>query len=394
MSLSAYTEGLDSIRVNRKAAERVRAGHPWIFQSDIVDLGTAQPGAAVEVLDPRARGLGVFHYSSRSQISLRQLAPPGTVIDRSFYREKIAAALAYRARVAPGATHRLVHAEGDGLPALVVDRYGDCLSVQLLNQGMDAARPEIVDVLRELAAPRAIVLRNDASVRKLEGLPLVKEMAWGELPTPHEVSLNGFRWRVDLMGGQKTGTFLDQRENYLAAQRFARGAVLDCFCSSGGFALHLARAADRVEAVDASPVALERARENGALNDIANVDFREADVFALLTHYAQAGRRFDTVVLDPPAFAKSRSTVQKALAGYKDINLRALRLLDRGGVLVTCSCSHHVSEGAFLETVAQAAVDAGRTLRVLDRRTQSLDHPILLTVPETHYLKCLIVEVM
>jgi 23S rRNA (cytosine1962-C5)-methyltransferase len=380
--------------VNRKAAERVRSGHPWIFQSDIVDLGAAQPAAAVDVLDPRARSLGVFHFSSRSQIALRRLGEPGTVVDRAFYRERIAAALAFRARVAPGTTHRLVHAEADGLPALVVDRYGDCLSVQLLDQGMDAARAEILDVLRELLAPRAIVLRNDASVRKLEGLALTKELAWGALPEPHEVSLNGMRWRVDLLGGQKTGTFLDQRENYLATQRFVRGSVLDCFCSSGGFALHLASVADRVEAVDASPGALERARENAELNGIANVEFREADVFALLTNYAQAGRRFDAVVLDPPAFAKSRSTVQKAMAGYKDINLRALRLLERGGVLVTCSCSHHVSEGAFLETLAEAAIDAGRTLRVLDRRTQSLDHPILLTVPETHYLKCLIVEVV
>jgi 23S rRNA (cytosine1962-C5)-methyltransferase len=385
---------LDAIRVNRRAAERVRDGHPWIFQSDIIDAGHAAPGAAVEVLDPRARPVGVFHYSSRSQISLRRLADPGHPIDRAFYREKIAAAIAYRQRVAPGQTHRLVHAEGDGLPALIVDRYGECLSVQLLNQGMDAARADILSVLQELVQPQAIVLRNDVSVRKLEGLPLEKELVHGELPSPHEVHLNGFRWRVDLLGGQKTGTFLDQRENYVAAQRFARGSVLDCFCSSGGFALHLARASQRVEAVDASAGALDRARENATLNQIENVEFREADVFELLSQYAQTGRRFDTVVLDPPAFAKSRNTVQKALAGYKDINLRALRLLSSGGVLVTCSCSHHVSEGAFLETLAAAAIDAGRTLRVLDRRTQSLDHPILLTVPETHYLKCIIVEVV
>jgi len=385
---------LDTIRVNRKAADRVSSGHPWIFQSDIVDAGSAQPGAPVNVIDPRARPLGVFHYSSRSQISLRRLADPGQSIDRAFYHQRLSAALAYRQRVAPGQTHRLVHAEADGLPALIVDRYGECLSVQLLNQGMDAARTDILPVLQELTTPQAIVLRNDVSVRKLEGLPLEKELVYGELPPQHEVQLNGFRWRVDLLGGQKTGTFLDQRENYLAAQRFARGNVLDCFCSSGGFALHLARSADRVEAVDASAAALQSARDNAALNEIENVEFREADVFALLSQYAQSGRQFQTVVLDPPAFAKSRATVDKALAGYKDINLRALRLLRSGGVLITCSCSHHVSEGAFLGMIAEAALDAGRTLRVLDRRTQSLDHPILLTVPETHYLKCLIVEVV
>ena len=360
----------------------------------MIDVGDAAPGDAVEVWDPRARSLGVFHYSSRSQIMLRRLSAQAQPIDRDFWRQRIAAAIAYRQRVAPGSTHRLVHAEADGLPALIVDRYGDCLSVQTLDQGMDAARATIIEVLVELLSPQAIVLRNDASVRKLEGLALEKELVYGTLPEPHEIQLNGFRWRVDLLGGQKTGTFLDQRENYIAAQRFARGTVLDCFCSSGGFALHLARTCDRIEAVDASPTALERARENATLNEIENVEFKEADVFALLSGYANAGRRFDTVVLDPPAFAKSRNTVQKALAGYKDINLRALKLLGPGGLLITCSCSHHVSEGAFIETIAAAAIDAGQTLGVLDRRTQSIDHPILLTVPETHYLKCLIFEVV
>ena len=360
----------------------------------MIDAGAAEPGAAVEVLDPRARSLGVFHYSSRSQIMLRRLSSQARQIDRAFWRERLAAAIAYRQRVAPGSTHRLVHAEADGLPALIVDRYGDCLAVQTLNQGMDAARPLILEVLVELLSPRAIVLRNDATVRKLEGLALEKLLVHGTLPEQHEIELNGFRWRVDLMGGQKTGTFLDQRENYLAAQRFARGNVLDCFCSSGGFALHLARTCDRIEAVDASPTALARAGENAALNGIENVEFKEADVFALLGGYVNSGRRFQTVVLDPPAFAKSRNTVQKALAGYKDINLRALKLLGPGGMLITCSCSHHVSEAAFIETVASAAIDAGQNLRVLDRRTQALDHPILLTVPETHYLKCLIFEVV
>lgn len=382
------------VRVNRRAAERVRAGHPWIFQSDILDPAGAQPASVVEVLDPRTQPLGVFHYSSQSQIALRRLAGPGTPIDAAFYASRLAAAEAWRQRTVAGDAYRLVHGEADGLPGLVIDRYGDSFSVQLLDQGMDAARESILDAIQQLFSPRAIVLRNDAQVRKLEGLPLEKTVARGELPPVLEVTLNGLRWQVDLIGGQKTGTFLDQRENYVAAQRYSRGRVLDCFCSTGGFALHVARAAESVQAVDASPVALAQARTNAELNGLGNLEFREADVFELLANYAKAGRRFDTIVLDPPAFAKSRGTVTKALGGYREINRRALEMLEPGGVLITCSCSHHVSEGEFIETVAAAALDARRTLRVTDRRTQGLDHPILLTVPETHYLKCLIVEAM
>lgn len=381
------------VRVNRRAAERVRAGHPWIFQSDVIDLEGALPGAAVEVLDPRTRSLGVFHFSSQSQIALRRLAPSGAVIDGEFFAQRIAAAAARRGRQDAGDAYRLVHGEGDALPGLVIDRYGDCFSVQLLDQGMNAAREWILDALEAQFQPRAIVLRNDANVRKLEGLPVEKTVARGELPEKIDVQVNGLRWQVDLLGGQKTGTFLDQRDNYLAAQKYAGGRALDCFTSTGGFALHLARVADTVEAVDASPTALAQAQANAALNAIGNITFREADVFDLLSGYSSAGRRFDTIVLDPPAFAKSRNTVTKALAGYREINRRALEMLQLGGVLITCSCSHHVSEGEFIETVAAAGLDARRTLRVLDRRTQGLDHPILLTVPETHYLKCLIVEV-
>jgi len=386
---------LHSIRVNRKGAERIRAGHPWIFQSDLTDREGVPGGVVVEAVDPRGRTLGSFHFSDKSQISLRYLGEAGLRADQAFFAAKFRDALAHRQRVVAGDTYRLVHAEADGLPALMVDRYGEYLSVQLLNQGMDAAREPILAALVDLLAPRGIVLRNDAAVRKLEGLPAGKEIAYGELPAEGvDVQLNGLAWRVDLMGGQKTGTFLDQRENYLAAQRFGRGQVLDCFSSSGGFALHLARVADAVEGVDASPLAMALARENAARNGLENVTFREADVFELLAGYVNSGRKFDMVVLDPPAFAKSRNTLVKALGGYKEINRRGLQLLQRGGVLVTCSCSHHVSEGAFIETIAEAALDAGKTLRVLDRRTQALDHPILLTVPETHYLKCVILEVV
>ena len=255
---------------------------------------------------------------------------------------------------------------------------------------MDAAKESIANCL----SPNTIIERNDVSVRSRESLPLTKGILRGDNPRMVDVEMNGLRWRVDLLGGQKTGVYLDQRENYLAAARHAHGAALDCFTSTAGFALHLARACSSVEGIDSSSAALDTARANQRANAIDNVAFRLADVFDVLTSYAAAHKRFDTVVLDPPAFAKSRAAVEGAARGYKEINQRALRLLGPGGVLITCSCSHHFSEAMLLETVAQAALDTDRTLRVLERRTQAQDHPILLTVPETHYLKCLILEVL
>jgi 23S rRNA (cytosine1962-C5)-methyltransferase len=275
-----------------------------------------------------------------------------------------------------------------------VDRYADYLVLQTLNQGMDGAREWIVASLMELFSPRGIVARNDAAVRVKEALPLESGVIYGDVPDTVEFRMNGLRLHADLLHGQKTGAFLDQRENYVAAARYARGKALDCFTSSGGFALHLAPVCESVEALDSSGAALATAGRNAALNGISNIEFREADVFVLLAAYASARRQFQTVILDPPAFAKSRSTLEGAIRGYKEINLRALRMLDPGGILVTCSCSQRLSEAAFLELVAQASLDAGRRLRVLERRTQGLDHPILLTVPETHYLKCLILEVV
>jgi len=249
-------------------------------------------------------------------------------------------------------------------------------------------------VLTERLGARGVIARNDAAVRKRESLPLETAVLAGEIPEIATIQMNGFRLEADLARGQKTGVFLDQRENYLAAARYARGNALDCFTFTGGFALHMAARCDSVEAVDSSAPALERARKNAEANGIGNVSFREADVFELLSGYASARRQFSTIVLDPPAFAKSRASLGGAVRGYKDINLRALRLLGPGGILVTCSCSHHLSEAAFLQLLAEAALDAGRTLRVAERLTQARDHPILLTVPETHYLKCLVLEVI
>jgi 23S rRNA (cytosine1962-C5)-methyltransferase len=317
-------------------------------------------------------------------------------IGRDFYLRRLRAAEEHRRAVVRDTDgYRVAHGEADLLPALVVDRYGDFLVVQTLDQGMDAARCLIASCLEEIFHPRGIVARNDVAVRAKEQLPLECTVLAGEIPEAVEVRVNGFTMRADLLRGQKTGIFLDQRENYRAAAQYARGGkALDCFTSTGGFALHLAAGCSSVEAVDSSVPALATARRNAETNGIANIAFHEADVFDLLAGYSSARREFSMVVLDPPAFAKSRRSLEGAASGYKEINLRALRLLAPGGILVTCSCSHHVSEAMLLGLVAQAALDANRTLRVLERRTQSQDHPILLTVPETHYLKCLIVEVV
>ena len=389
---------MHSVRINRKGADRLRSGHPWIFTSDVVERGEAQPGDPVKVIDPRNEALGTAHFSSTSQITLRMLTRSTNVeIGRAFYLDRIRAAAAHRKLVVPqdSSAYRLVHGEGDLLPGLIIDRYGDQHFVlQALSQGMDKAQPQILEALVELFNPQGIVARNDAAVRKHETLATETTIAHGEIPPRVAFTLNGLQLEADLLHGQKTGIFLDQRENYKAAARYARGRALDCFTSTGGFALHLAQNCETVEAVDSSALALEVAQSNAARNGISNINWKQGDVFDLLSNYSRMRANFDTIVLDPPAFAKSRSTVDAALRGYKDINLRALRLLAPGGILVTCSCSHHVSEADLLGVVAEAALDSGRTLRVLERRAQSQDHPILLTVPETLYLKCLILQVV
>lgn len=386
---------MPTVRVNRKAADRVRDGHPWIFASDVIDRGDAQPGDAVRVVDPKGHGLGVAHHSSTSQIALRLLSHRVQPIGHAFLRERLETALAYRRRVVSDSdAWRLVHAEGDLLPGLIVDRYADYLVLQLLDQGMDRLSGEIVNILAELLAPKGILARNDAAVRAKEHLPQEVRAVFGDIPERVDLRMNGLNWRADLLHGQKTGIFLDQRENYLAARRYARGRALDCFTATAGFALHLASVCESVQAIDSSAAALDAARENAALNAVSNVAFEEANVLDYLPALVAARRAFETVVVDPPAFTKSRSALEGAARGYKEINLRAMRLLDRGGILVSCSCSHHMAEAHLLELIAAAALDCGKQLRVLERRTQAQDHPILLTVPETHYLKCLIFEVL
>ena len=287
---------------------------------------------------------------------------------------------------------RLVYAEADALPALIIDRYADTLVLQALNQGMERSTPLVVRALEELFQPDGILARNDAPVRSQEELPREVKVLAGTIPESVAFEMNGFQLRADLQHGMKTGSFLDQRENYVAAAKYARGAALDCFTSTGGFALSMAKTCDRVEALDSSETAIKRAREAAETNGVSNIEFTEGDVFDALEGFAAGRRSFDTIVLDPPAFAKSRGHIEHAAKAYKEINRRALSLLRSGGVLVTCSCSHHMSEADLLGVIAEAAVETKRSLRVLERRMQAADHPVLLTVPETHYLKCLILQ--
>ena len=378
--------------VSRKGQARVERGHPWVFRSDVVKDGGATAGAIVRVAGVRGEPLGFALWSQRSEIRLRMLER-GEALAPSFLRDRIERALRWRGTVAAGAeAYRVVHGEGDGLPSLVVDRYGDYLSVQTLSQGTERAKPEIVAALVELLNPRGIVERNDPKVRTLEGLEQTVSVLHGEVPERALVSEGDVQLAVDLREGQKTGLFLDQRENHLAARRYAKGRVLDAFCYDGGFALQVARDAESVIAVDLSGEALARVKANAERNGLGNVETRDANVFDLLHELDKREERFDTVILDPPAFAKSRDAIAKATRGYKEINRRALRILKPGGCLVTCSCSYHIHEDDFEAILADAATDAGATVTVVEKRRQARDHPVVLGVPETYYLKCFVLR--
>jgi 23S rRNA (cytosine1962-C5)-methyltransferase len=378
--------------VSPRGQARVERGHPWVFRSDVLKDGGATPGAVVRVEGRRGEPLGFALWSSRSEIRLRMIERGGALAD-AFWRARIERALRWRETVAHGAeAYRVVHGEGDELPSLVVDRYGDYLSIQTLSQATERAKPEILAALVDILAPRGIVERNDPKVRVLEGLEPVVSVLYGEVPDVVEVGEGDVRLRVDLRRGQKTGIFLDQRENHLAVRRYARGRALDCFTYDGGFALQMARQCPEVLAVDLSAESLERVRANAALNGMDHVATRDANVFDLLRSFEAKGERFDTIVLDPPAFAKSRDAIEKAARGYNEINLRALRVLAPGGCLVTCSCSYHVHEDDFEAILAHAAVDAGATVTVVEKRRQARDHPVVLGVPETYYLKCFVLR--
>ena len=393
----------DTAVISAKGAARAREGHLWIYRSDVIGRPKVASGSVVRVADHRGRFVGWAHFGAETEITLRLLSKTEDTIDREFWRRRLLAAADWRRRVVADAdAYRLVHAEGDYLPGLIVDRYGDCFVLQTLTRGMDALKPMWTELLVEEFQPRLIVERNDAKVRQLEGLPMVNSVLYSavgqaaSLPVMSEfvITENGIKFQVDLLEGQKTGAFLDQRENRLAAMNYASGRGLDCFSFHGSFALHLASDCDSVTAVDISEPAIESAKRNAELNNITNIEFVAANVFDRLRDYDDTGERFDTIVLDPPAFAKNRGALEGALRGYKEINLRALRLLNPGGVLITCSCSYHVGEELFLEMLKEAARDAGRQIQVVEKRTQGRDHPILLTVPETYYLKCVVLRVM
>ena len=378
--------------VSARGEDRIRSGHPWVYQSDVEDVA-AEPGAIVEVLGPRQRFLGSAFYSSQSQISLRILTRNEEEVDDAFWRSRIQAAVAFRESLNLNATaYRLVHGEGDLLPSLIVDRYANILVVQALSQGMDRHLPALLPHLLEATGADGVLARNDPRVRLLEGLEQRVDVLHGEVPDSIRVQEGGVEYDVDPRHGQKTGLFLDQRENREAAAQYARGRALDCFSYNGGFALRLARQCERVEALDISGEAVARISANAARNGIGNLSAREANVFDELRHLEKSDERFDTIVLDPPAFAKNKTSIPKALAGYKDINLRALRLLTPGGYLITCSCSYNVDEATFAGVIYEASIDSQVSVTVVEKRMQGRDHPVLLGVPETYYLKCLIVR--
>jgi len=406
MTTESTKERLPEIAVTRRGANRVHGGHLWIYRSDVSEASASAvvAGSVVAVKDDRGKPLGAALYSNASQIALRMMRVDAASVQLpELLRERIGAAMAYRRRVVRDSNaYRVVFSEADLLPGLIVDRFNDLLTFQIQTQALDsaAARESIVTTLADELKPCVIIERVEPRIRELEQLSAREsQVAWTapELSAPRTETifeLNGIRFEFDALGGQKTGAFLDQRENYAAAERCAHGRALDVCTYQGGFALHLNRICESVTGVDISRAALEVAEQNQKLNGGREIEWIEANAFDLLKEYSSSGEQYDTIVLDPPAFAKSKITVEGALRGYKEMNLRALKMLRPGGTLVTCSCSFHVSEAEFLEMLTSAAIDARRSVRVTEKRTQSQDHPILLGVPETHYLKCVICSVV
>lgn len=390
-----HTLQLPTVQISERGATRIKQGHVWVYRSDLISFDGVGPGALIRLADERGKPLGTAFYSSSSQIAIRLLSPEPVEDLAGLIRRRIGQAIDYRERVVRDTdAYRLIFSEADFLPGLIVDRYNDMLSLQILTQAMDAAplRQAIVLELNERIGPASIAERVDARVRDLEQLPpRPSGLIQGE-KTATIITMNGVQFYFQALEGQKTGAYLDQRENYAAAARYARGEALDVFSYHGGFALHMAKGCSKVTGVDSSRPALEIADQNAARNG-CEIEWIEANAFDLLKDYSASGRQYDVIVLDPPAFAKSKRTLDTARRGYKELNLRALKMLRPGGILVTCSCSYHVSQPEFMAVVAEAARDAHRTLRIIETRTQAKDHPILASVPETAYLKCIIAHV-
>ena len=393
LSLSTYGVTLvSSVVISARGEQRVHGGHPWIYRADVVDVD-AKGGDIVQVVGPRKRTLGYALFSDRSQIPIRMLTHGDVPADEALLRTRLERAIQFRESLQLDATaYRLVHSEADLLPSLIVDRYADYLVVQTLSQGMDRLQPTITRLLQELVAPAGILARNDPKVRVLEGLEQQISDLAGAIPDTVSVREGPIEYQVDLRRGQKTGLFLDQRENREAAARYARGRLLDAFSYHGGFALRLARHCTEAEAIDISEDAVAHIRANAVQNGVPNIKAFEDNVFDALRRLEKNRARYDTIVLDPPAFAKNKASVPNALAGYKEINLRAMRLLEPGGTLVTCSCSYNVNEDLFAAMLHEASVDSHVSVTIVEKRMQGRDHPVLVGAPETHYLKCFILR--
>lgn len=384
-----------TVKISPRGATRLKSGHVWVYRSDVVSADGIPPGSLVTVSDPRGKPLGTALYSTSSQIAVRMLSGEPITDFSALLRQRIVSAIAYReGLVRDTDAYRVIFSEADFLPGLIVDRYNDIVSLQVLTQGMDAAqiRETVISELTRCLHPNSVIERVDPRVRELETLPpRAPGLLQGD-KTATTFTMNDVHFHYDALEGQKTGAFLDQRENYAAAAHYAHGDALDVFCYQGGFALHLAPRCSNVTGIDSSRPALEAADKNATLNG-REIEWIEANAFDLLKDYAWSNRRYDTVILDPPAFAKTKRDLDSAFRGYKELNLRALKMLGPGGTLVTCSCSYHVSQSNFLEVLADAALDAHRTLRLVEVRRQAIDHPVLLNVPETAYLKCVIANV-
>ena len=386
---------MTTITLKRKEERRILRGHPWVFSNELQEVPRdVAPGSVVDVRDSSGGFVGRGYFNPRTLIAVRILTRHQEEIDRRFFLKRISRARDLRTTLGFGASFRAVFSEGDGLPGLIVDKYEDVLVVQSLTAGIEQQQEEIVGVLREIYEPRTIVLRNDGEARELEGLPREKRVLFGDDSGRVTFEESGLRYETNVLEGQKTGFFFDQRENRLALRGLVQGRrMLDCFCYIGAWSLAAAKAgASEVLGIDASEKAVEQARVNAGLNGLA-ATFAAVDVFDSLRGYEKQKERFGCIILDPPAFVKSRAKVREALKGYKEINLRALRLLEPNGILVTCSCSHHVSEELFREMLLDASFSAGRRVRLLEMRSQARDHPVLLAAPETRYLKCAVLHV-
>jgi 23S rRNA (cytosine1962-C5)-methyltransferase len=382
-------------QITTAAVRRIRRGHLWIYSGEWEREPAEVDSAIVQVVDSARNVLGYAFYSRQSQIRLRLFSRDPEPPSPEFFRSRMVRSINRRHMVSGSdSAYRMVFGEGDLLPGIIVDRYGDYLVLQTLSSGADALKPLLVEILQEAVRPKGILQRNDARVRRLEGLEEIRSVLWGTVPDEIEISENGVRFAVDLLRGQKTGFFLDQRENRLAACTYASGRALDCFTNTGAFALQFARHCESVLGVDVSAESVELARRNCALNGFSNVEFIESNAFDFLREKESAGETFDLICLDPPAFAKNRKALPGARSGYKEINLRALKLLKPEGILITSSCSYHMSESDFFDLICEAARDCRRFIQVLERRGQASDHPALAGMPETHYLKCFILRAL